>query len=118
MTSGKQCGAPALRGTPFCYFHTKLHLAAKQPTTPADSIEIPLVFDDRCALQLAISRVLRALVNKTIDNHRASILLYGLQLASQNVDRTSWAIPIGTVCAITHTRDGDELAKPGDDDDD
>jgi len=117
MTSGKKCEAPALKGTPFCYFHTKLHRIAKQASDPTASIDIP-VLEDRCAIQLAIAQVLKALVNGAIDRPRASLLLYGLQLASQNVDRRTWAIPIETVNAITRTRDGDELAQEVDDDDD
>jgi hypothetical protein len=114
MTSGKKCEAPALKGTPLCYFHTRLHHIAKQPTTPTDSIEIPLVLDDRCAVQLAIAQVLKAIVNATIDRPRAALLLYGLQLASQNVDRETLAVPFRTVDSLTHTRDGDELACPDD----
>ena len=116
MTSGKKCEAPALKGSPFCYFHTKLHRIAKQASDPTGPIDIP-VLEDRCAIQLAIAQVLKALVNGAIDRPRASLLLYGLQIASQNVDRKPWAIPIGTVDAITRTRDGDEIARPDDDDD-
>lgn len=116
MPSGSKCGAPALKGTPFCYFHTRLHRIAKQASTPTDSIDIP-VLEDRCAIQLAIAQVLKALLNATIDHRRASILLSGLRLASQNVDRKPLAIPYGTVNAITRTRDGDELAQEDDDDD-
>ncbi len=42
---------------------------------------------------------------------RAPLPLYGLQLASQNVHRRSWAIPIDTVEDLTHTCNGDELAQ-------
>jgi hypothetical protein len=113
MPSGKQCHGYALRGGNFCYFHSRLHVAALKPT---DSIEIP-VLEDRCAIQVTITRILRAIVNNTIDRPRASLLLYGLQLALQSVDRNSWAIPVGTVEALSHTSDGDELAADPDDDD-
>jgi hypothetical protein len=81
-----------------------------------DSIEIPLL-EDRCAIQVTLSQVLRHIVNKTIDRPRASLLLYGLQLSLQSVDRSSWAIPIGTVKALHHTRDGEDLAVDPDDED-
>ena len=107
---GRKCSAPALRGTPYCYFHTKLHNTAKQKPNPMDSIEIPVI-EDRCAIQVAIAQVLKALISKSIDNQRASILLRGLRLAAQNVDRTNWAIPIRTINALTRTRDGDEIGQ-------
>jgi hypothetical protein len=109
MPSGKQCHGYALRGEDLCYFHRRQHLAAQKPASANDSIEIPLL-EDRCAIQVTITQVLRAIVANTIDRPRASLLLYGLQLALQSVDRKSWAIPVGTVEALSHTSDGDELA--------
>ena len=87
------------QGRDFCYFHSRLHRAAKQPVSLIDSFDIPLL-EDRCAVQLTVTRVLRALVNKTIDRQSASTLLYGLQLALQSVDRSSWAIGLDTVKAF------------------
>jgi TATA-binding protein-associated factor Taf7 len=63
-----------------------------------------------------VTRVLRALVNKTIDRHHASTLLYGLQLALQSVDRSSWAIGIDTVEGLSQTPDGDVIAFDPDED--
>jgi hypothetical protein len=116
MPSGGECHGYALNGGPFCYFHTRLHQAAKKPPGVDDSIEIPFL-EDRCAIQVAITQILRAIVNNTIDRPRASLLLYGVQLALQNVDRNNWAIPCGTIEAITQTSDGDELAADPDDED-
>jgi hypothetical protein len=81
-----------------------------------DSIEIPLL-EDRCAIQVTITGILRAVVNKTIDRPRAALLLYGLQLSLQSVDRSNLAIPFGTVEATTETSDGEELAGHHDDED-
>ncbi len=108
MTSGKKCEAPVLKGEHFCYYHTRLHSAAKK-ITPSDSIEIPVI-EDRCSLQLVLAQVLKALVNNNIDRHRAGLLLYGLQIASQTVDRSRTSIPGQVVKSITRTRDGDDLA--------
>lgn len=109
MPSGQQCHAYALRDEPFCYFHARLHRAAQQPVNLLDSFDIPLL-EDRCAVQLTITRVLRALANKTLDRHHASTLLYGLQLALQSVDRNCWAIGIDTVEGLSETPEGDEIA--------
>jgi hypothetical protein len=115
MPSGKQCRAHALRGEYFCFFHSQLHRAAKQPVSLIDSFDIPFL-EDRCAVQLTITRVLRAFVNKTIDRQSVSTLLYGLQLALQSVDQGSWAIGFDTVEGISETQDGDEIAFDDDDD--
>ena len=118
MPNGGECHGYALKGGPLCYFHTRLHQAERKPVGMDDSIEIPML-EDRCAIQVTISQVLRAIVNNTIDRPRASLLLYGLQLALQSVDHNDWAIPVGTVEAISHTPDGDELvANPDDEDED
>ena len=67
--------------------------------------------------QLTVTRVLRALVNKTIDRQSASTLLYGLQLALQSVDRGRWAIgPFDTVEGLSQTPDGDVIASDPDED--
>src|ERR1700722_6648208 len=114
MPGGGQCHGYSLRGGDLCYFHDRWHFAAQKPVSLMDSIEIPLL-EDRCAIQVTITQILRAVVNKSIDRARATTLLYGLQLSLQSVDRSRLAIPIGTVEAFTETSDGEELA--GDDDD-
>src|ERR1700733_1405050 len=98
MPSGSQCRAHALQGDDLCYFHSRRRRADQKPVTCMDLIEIPL-FEDRCAIQVTITQVLRAVVNKTIDGPRASLLLYGLQLALQGVDPTKTSIPYRTVKA-------------------
>jgi hypothetical protein len=115
MPGGGQCHGYAIQGGNLCYFHRRQRIAAQKPVSMMDSIEIPLL-EDRCAIQVTLSQVLRHIVNKTIDRPRASLLLYGLQLSLQSVDRSSWAIPIGTVKALHHTRDGKDLAVDPDDD--
>ena len=116
MPGGGQCHGYAIQGGNLCYFHRRQRIAAQKPVSMMDSIEIPLL-EDRCAIQVTLSQVLRHIVNKTIDRPRASLLLYGLQLSLQSVDRSSWAIPIGTVKALHHTRDGEDLAVDPDDED-
>jgi hypothetical protein len=116
MPGGGQCHGYSLRGGDLCYFHNRRRLAAQKPVSPMDSIEIPLL-EDRCSIQVTITGILRAIVNKSIDRARASTLLYGLQLSLQSVDRSNWAIPIGTVEAISESSDGEELAAVPDEED-
>jgi hypothetical protein len=115
MPSGCQCRAYALQGDDLCYFHSRRRLV---PGKPEDRVEIPLL-EDRCAIQVTITQILRAVVNKTIERPQAQLLVYGLQLALQSVDRNRGAIPYRTVEAISESSDGEELAaEPEDDDED
>jgi hypothetical protein len=117
MPGGGQCHGYSLQGGNLCYFHNRQRLAAQKPASPMDSIEIPLL-EDRCAIQVTITGILRAIVNKTIDRPRAALLLYGLQLSLQSVDRKSDAIPYSTVKVLSQTSDGEELAANPDDESD
>jgi hypothetical protein len=113
MPSGSRCHAYALQGEDLCYFHTRRRLA---PGKPADFVEIPLL-EDRCAIQVTITQVLRAVVNQTIERSQAQLLIYGLQLALQSVDRKGSVIPYRTVEAISEPSDGEELATDPEDED-
>jgi hypothetical protein len=116
MPSGYQCRGYALRGEDLCYFHNRRRLAALKPVNHMASIEIPLL-EDRCVIQVTITHILRAVINKSLDRARASTLLYGLQLSLQSVDRGNLAIPYGTVEDISESGDGEELAALPDDED-
>jgi hypothetical protein len=109
MPGGNQCHGYALQGQDLCFFHSRRRRADLKPVTCMDSIEIPLL-EDRCVIQVTITQVLRAIVNQTIDRPRAQLLLYGLQLALQGVDRTGASIPFTTVKALSESSDGEELA--------
>lgn len=115
MPNGLQCHGYAIHGGDLCYFHSRRKLPAGKP---ADHLDIPLL-EDRCAVQATLTQVLRAVVNKTIDRPRASLLLYGLQLSLQSVDHFPLSIPCGTVQDISQSRDGEDLvaADPDDDED-
>jgi hypothetical protein len=109
MPNGWKCSAPALRGKPFCYFHTRLHgFAAKPAAAPGAPLKLPIL-EDRSAIQVALSQVLDALGSSQLDPRRAGLFLYALQIASQNVDHRCDIIPCTTVHSITHTAAGDEL---------
>ncbi|GAA3747698.1 hypothetical protein [Terriglobus aquaticus] len=108
LTNGEKCESPAWSGRHFCYYHT-LYRRRNKPnkkTTPALNVAIvdnedkwhrveaiepfakrytlgPL--EDAASIQVAISTVLNALADQRIDHGRASTLLYGLQLASNNL---------------------------------
>jgi hypothetical protein len=81
--------------------------SASAPAEP-EPLKIPIL-EDRSAILIAISHIVDALCSSKIDNHRAGVLLYALQLASQNVERKHDILPFKAVQSITHTADGDEL---------
>jgi hypothetical protein len=87
FTSGKRCQSPALRDQDFCYFHqanrqrSNTSRRSGQPSTLVHHLP-PL--EDADAIQLAISDVVLALAANRIDPRRAQIIIYGLQVASQN----------------------------------
>ena len=114
MPGGGQCHGYAIHGANLCYFHRRRRIDAKKPVNLADPIEIPLL-EDRCAIQVTLSAVLRQIANNTIDRPRASLLLYGLQLSLQSVDRKHYSIPFGSVQALSRTRDGEEIVADLDD---
>src|SRR5271154_1651147 len=91
FTSGKKCQSPALHDQNFCYFHgnTRKRPARKDEAyepyiAPQDTAHHLTPLEDADAIQLAISDVVLALAANRIDPRRARILLYGLQVASQN----------------------------------
>ena len=110
MPNGSKCHGSALRGKAFCHFHMRLRQVmskAKQPENE-QPIELP-VLEDRSAIQLALAQVLNALGSSHLDPKRAGLFLYGLQIASQNVDHDCDILPQTAVGCTTHTTDGDEL---------
>jgi len=109
MPNGTKCNSPALRGKPFCYFHTRLHaLTSAPPRAPEQPLKLP-VLEDRSAIQIALAQIFDALGSNQLDPRRAGLFLYGLQIASQNVDRKQDIIPTTTVHSITQSDGGDEL---------
>ncbi|QNI33094.1 hypothetical protein H7849_03700 [Alloacidobacterium dinghuense] len=91
FTSGKKCQSPALKAEDFCYFHHKTRRRPSPQNQPYEPYTEPKEttlnlspLEDADAIQLAISDVVLALAANRIDSRRARILIYGLQVASQN----------------------------------
>jgi hypothetical protein len=91
FTSGKKCQSPALKEQNFCYFHGNTRRRPSPQNHPYEpytepkeiALNLPLL-EDADAIQLALSDVVLALAANSIDPRRARILIYGLQVASQN----------------------------------
>jgi hypothetical protein len=118
-TNGQRCQSPALSGSAYCYFHSRVHTMAKAKSSIWDDIKLPLL-EDTASIQVAISQITAAFLSSRIDARRTGLLLYALQIASHNIDRASSREDSETVHSMTVTGEGDELApekeicEPGD----
>ena len=100
-TNGKRCKSPALNQGALCYFHSRLFKRQDSicntpsfesmvnsgiPCYPPGPLELDLpALEDRESIQVSISLIVTALAHNRIDPKRASVLLYGLRMASINV---------------------------------
>jgi hypothetical protein len=110
MPNGDRCRAAALSATYFCYFHTRLRRKPDGHTAKfEESVAIPIL-EDRCAIQVALSNVLNALGSSKLDARKAGVFLYGLQIASQNVERHPFILSLNAVESVTPSEDGEDLA--------
>jgi hypothetical protein len=87
---GTSCRSPALKDRAFCYFHSRTPEGRKRKRTETAklvSCQVPALADDD-AIRVAAMNVCRGLADKTLDSRRASMLLYGLQIASTALRRS------------------------------
>jgi hypothetical protein len=126
-TNGLQCRGVAVTGSPFCYFHRRLHrghvpyhytAATQGYLMPGQHIELcPL--EDRESVQLALSKVINALATGNLETKKATAIIYGLQLAARNAARLDLEpTPHAAVREILTTpadseTPGLDLARPG-----
>ena len=108
-TNGLRCQSPALLGTAFCYFHARTHAMAAPNYIKFDDLKLPLL-EDSASIQVAILKITAALLSSRIDARHAGLLLYAVQIASQNIDRDSERENSEIVHSMTVTNEGDEMA--------
>jgi hypothetical protein len=88
-TRGAQCGSPALRNEALCYYHSRSRperVKIKGPDGKTSEILVP-VFEDAAAIQMTVRQVAVLLLQDKIDNKKAGLMLYALQIASSNLKR-------------------------------
>ena len=82
--NGLKCHSPALRGFPYCYFHSRSRYLAPARKPSADQpLELPRL-ESYADVGSALNQILQALASSRISTKRAGLLLYNLQLASQS----------------------------------
>ena len=108
-TNGLRCQSPALKGSTYCYYHTLKQRAASSTCGFWDDLRFPDL-EDAMDIQLSLSEVLEAIASSRIDSRRAGLILYTLQIASQNLRRVRMPAAGETVHVTTLSSDGKELA--------
>jgi hypothetical protein len=74
-----------------------------------DDLQLPLL-EDSASIQVAISKITAAFLSSRSDARRTGLLLYAVQIASQNIDRDSDRKNTDIVRSMTVTDGGDEMA--------
>jgi hypothetical protein len=77
-----------MRGSDFCYFHSRAQTMAKVKRANSEEIKLPLLVDS-ASIQAAISQVAAASLSSRLTARRTGLLLYALQIASQNITRST-----------------------------
>ncbi len=88
--NGTQCGSPALRESTCCYYHIRHHWPELQAVE--DNNEWRKTFptlEDADSIQVSLANVIERLISVEIDYKSAALILYALQTASMNLQRTT-----------------------------
>jgi len=98
--NGTQCGSPALRGERFCHFHRE-NQPARVKVNGAEGGEVLVpVFDDAQSIQTVVRQVAMLVLEGKIENKKAGLLLYALQIASTNLKRVEEEKPRPTQVVV------------------
>jgi hypothetical protein len=82
---------------------------AKAKSAASDDVNLPML-EDSASIQVAISQIMAACLSSRLDARHTGLLLYALQIASQNIDRSVFRLHSDSVQSMTVTGEGDELA--------
>ncbi len=80
---GTACKSPRMRKDIYCYAHCQMRRAR------AENLWLPALTDAN-AIQMAVMLVQRALIDDEISEKKAGLLLYSIQIAATNVDKTTF----------------------------
>ena len=80
---GTVCRSPRMKNDLHCYAHYRMRDAR------AENLRLPALTDAN-AIQMAVMLVQRALIDDEISEKKAGLLLYSIQIAAANVDKTTF----------------------------
>ena len=80
---GTPCRSPKMRTNDYCFAHMQMSEAKPK------KFRLPAA-EDANGIQMAIMEVQRALIDDEISEKKAGLLLYSLQIASANLERTTF----------------------------
>jgi hypothetical protein len=117
FVDGRQCGSRALREQHFCYYHYAHRtpvLARERRRRLASGFDLTRLdgLDNHTAIQLALSEVLGRIANNAIDPKNAGLLLYGLQVAGNNLRHAHPTPPVPVPETIIEDVAFGQLAEP------
>ena len=95
MADGAPCGSPAVRHHRFCYHHKRqreqrLELDADRARSERNAPYNLPILEDANAIQLSLTQIMRLLAAGQIDHKTASLMLYSLQIATSNLQQTTF----------------------------
>ena len=91
-TNGTQCGSPALNDNQFCYYHqhcrplTWTYQCGSYRNYSQTEFTLP-VLEDAHAIQMTLRQVVELVLKHRIDDKKAGLVLYALQIAPSNLKR-------------------------------
>jgi hypothetical protein len=102
--NGTQCGSPALKRNPFCFFHKRWHetrilLNPNRARRGRAAFDLP-VLEDANSVQVSLMQVMRLILSGQVDAKTAGLLLYALQTASSNLSRINFEPAVKTRVVI------------------
>ncbi len=110
LPRGTKCKSPALRGKVYCYFHDRLQRFEQDGQRDTrEPLLLPSLEDAR-GIQMAIGQILAALGSGRLENRKAGLYLYGLQLATQLLPLLPEPGPQEMVSTLTAGPDGNYIA--------
>ena len=91
FVNGSCCEALALRNSRYCYWHLtardrqqRRHQIGGPISADANTgVALPLL-EDANSIQIAVEELMHGILDRRIDNRRAGLLLYALQIATSN----------------------------------
>lgn len=85
MPTGRNCQSPAMKTSAYCYYHARLHNRTGGAPRRKNTPQLP-VLDSREAICEGLHTVMNLLVAGKIDPRKAGRILYGIQMASDQLN--------------------------------